>query len=59
MSDMRLDQRPIKIDVRNLTKKFGELLVLDDISLNVAEGECRRPENQFGARHAAAISTGT
>ena len=39
MSDMRLDQRPIKINVRNLTKKFGELLVLDDISFNVAEGE--------------------
>lgn len=59
MSDKRLDQRPIKIDVRNLTKEFWELLVLDDISCNVAEGECRRPENQFDARYAAAISTET
>ena len=28
-----------KIEVRNLTKRFGELLVLDDINFNVAEGE--------------------
>jgi len=28
-----------KIEVRNLTKRYGELLVLDDISFNVAEGE--------------------
>ena len=39
MSDVRPDDRPIKIQVKELTKSFGELLVLDDISFNVAEGE--------------------
>ncbi|MBI4806048.1 MAG: ABC transporter ATP-binding protein [Desulfovibrio sp.] len=33
------DQRKVKIEVKNLTKRFGELLVLDDISFDVAEGE--------------------
>jgi len=33
------DQRKVKIEVKNLTKRFGDLLVLDDISFNVAEGE--------------------
>jgi len=28
-----------KVQVRNLVKKFGDLLVLDDISFNVAKGE--------------------
>lgn len=28
-----------KIEVRNLTKRYGELLVLDDINFTVAEGE--------------------
>jgi ABC-type nitrate/sulfonate/bicarbonate transport system ATPase subunit len=28
-----------KIEVKNLTKSFGDLLVLDDISFNVAQGE--------------------
>ncbi len=28
-----------KIEVKNLTKRFGQLLVLDDISFDVAEGE--------------------
>ena len=28
-----------KIEVKNLTKSFGDLLVLDDISFNVAKGE--------------------
>lgn len=28
-----------KIEVKNLTKRFGDLLVLDDISFNVAQGE--------------------
>jgi sulfonate transport system ATP-binding protein len=28
-----------KIEVRNLTKRFGDLLVLDDISFDVADGE--------------------
>jgi ABC-type nitrate/sulfonate/bicarbonate transport system ATPase subunit len=31
--------RKIKIQVKDLTKSFGDLLVLDDISFNVAEGE--------------------
>ncbi len=30
---------PVKIDVRNLTKRFGDLLVLDRISFQVAHGE--------------------
>lgn len=33
------DQRRTKIQVKDLTKSFGELLVLDDISFTVAEGE--------------------
>ena len=28
-----------KVQVKNLTKKFGDLLVLDDISFNVKENE--------------------
>jgi sulfonate transport system ATP-binding protein len=31
--------RKTKIEVRSLTKRFGELLVLDEISFNVQEGE--------------------
>jgi ABC-type nitrate/sulfonate/bicarbonate transport system ATPase subunit len=33
------DPREIKIEVKNLTKCFGDLKVLDQISFNVAEGE--------------------
>jgi sulfonate transport system ATP-binding protein len=33
------DDRKVKIQVKDLTKSFGDLLVLDDISFNVAEGE--------------------
>ena len=33
------EARKTKIEVKNLTKKFGDLLVLDEISFNVAEGE--------------------
>jgi ABC-type nitrate/sulfonate/bicarbonate transport system ATPase subunit len=33
------EKRNIKIRVKDLTKSFGDLLVLDDISFNVAEGE--------------------
>ena len=36
---MNLDARKVKIDVRNLTKRFGDLLVLNNISFNVAQGE--------------------
>lgn len=36
----------IKLQVRHLTKKFGDLLVLNDVSFDVKEGEFfvhRRP----------------
>jgi ABC-type nitrate/sulfonate/bicarbonate transport system ATPase subunit len=33
------DQRRTKIQVKDLTKSFGDLVVLDDISFTVAEGE--------------------
>ncbi len=32
-------EKPVKIRVNNLTKKFGDLLVLDNISFEVAQGE--------------------
>ncbi len=32
-------QRTIKIEVKNLTKRFGDLVVLDDINFNVGKGE--------------------
>ena len=32
-------ETPLKIQVLNLTKRFGDLTVLDDISFNVAQGE--------------------
>jgi ABC-type nitrate/sulfonate/bicarbonate transport system ATPase subunit len=34
-----MKEKEIKLSVNNLTKKFGDLLVLDDISFDVAEGE--------------------
>ena len=33
------DDTLVKVDVRNLTKKFGDLLVLDDISFQIKKGE--------------------
>lgn len=36
---MSHDSRPTKIEVSNLTKRFGNLLVLDKISFDVAKGE--------------------
>lgn len=33
------DAQHHKIEVKNLTKQFGDLLVLDDINFNIAEGE--------------------
>ncbi len=36
---MTLESRPVKIEVKNLTKRFGELLVLDKINFHVAQGE--------------------
>ena len=32
-------EKNVKVEVRNLTKSFGDLLVLDDISFDVKEGE--------------------
>ncbi|MHB1253303.1 MAG: ABC transporter ATP-binding protein [Candidatus Humimicrobiaceae bacterium] len=34
-----MDNDKVKIKVRNLTKRFGDLLVLDDVSFEVKEGE--------------------
>jgi len=39
MPSMSHDLRPTKIEVTNLTKRFGNLLVLDKISFDVAKGE--------------------
>lgn len=36
---MQNDQERIKVKVRNMTKKFGDLLVLNNISFDVAQGE--------------------
>ena len=36
---MSNDSRPTKIKVQNLTRRFGSLLVLDNINFDVAEGE--------------------
>lgn len=33
------DKRPVKVKVEHLTKRFGDLLVLDDISFNIKKGE--------------------
>lgn len=33
------ENRPVKVEVKNLTKRFGELLVLDDMSFNIHKGE--------------------
>ncbi|MFO7710017.1 MAG: ABC transporter ATP-binding protein [Desulfobacterales bacterium] len=36
---MTLESRHVKIEVKNLTKRFGDLLVLDKINFHVAQGE--------------------
>ena len=33
------DARPIKIEVKNLTKRFGDRLVLDDMNFTIRKGE--------------------
>jgi len=33
------DTRPVKVEVKNLTKYFGDLHVLDDVSFNIKKGE--------------------
>lgn len=34
-----MEERKIKVEVKNLTKNFGELKVLDDVSFNIKKGE--------------------
>ena len=34
-----MEERPVKIQVEELTKKFGDLLVLDRVSFNIKQGE--------------------
>ena len=34
-----MEEKKVKVAVKDLTKSFGELLVLDDISFNVYNGE--------------------
>lgn len=34
-----MDKRPVKVKVEHLTKRFGDLLVLDDISFDIKKGE--------------------
>lgn len=36
---MATDNQKVKVDVRNLTKKFGDLLVLDNLSFQIQQGE--------------------
>lgn len=33
------DNRPVKVEVKHLTKRFGDLLVLDDMSFSIRKGE--------------------
>lgn len=35
----QVDERPVKVEVKNLTKKFGDLLVLDDLNFNIKKNE--------------------
>lgn len=35
----RVDDRPVKVEVRNLTKRFGDLLVLDNLNFNIRKNE--------------------
>ncbi len=34
-----VDNRPVKIEVKDLTKKFGDLLVLDNLNFNIKKNE--------------------
>ena len=45
-----MDEREIKVKVRNLTKCFGDLKVLDDISFDVKKGDflCRYSDSDTG-----------
>ena len=35
----QVDKRPIKVEVKDLTKKFGDLLVLDNLNFNIRKNE--------------------
>lgn len=35
----RVDNRPVKVEVKNLTKKFGDLLVLNNLNFNIKKNE--------------------
>ncbi len=35
----QVDNRPVKVEVKNLTKKFGDLLVLDNLNFNIKKNE--------------------
>lgn len=36
---MSLEKRPVKVQVQDLTKRFGDLLVLDKLNFNIHKGE--------------------
>lgn len=36
---MEKDTRPVKVDVQHLTKRFGDLLVLNDLNFHIKKGE--------------------
>lgn len=38
-NDMENDSRQVKVEVKDLTKRFGELLVLDHMNFNIKKGE--------------------
>ncbi|MCG8484252.1 MAG: ABC transporter ATP-binding protein [Clostridia bacterium] len=35
----QIDERPVKVEVKNLTKSFGDLLVLDDLNFDIKKNE--------------------
>lgn len=37
--DRTVDNRPLKVEVKNLTKSFGDLLVLDDLNFSIKRNE--------------------
>ena len=51
------DARPIKIEVKNLTKRFGDLLVLDDMNFTIRKGEFLRHRRSHRLRRRRRSST--
>ena len=37
--ERKADNRPVKVEVRDLTKKFGDLLVLDNLNFTIKKNE--------------------